>query len=763
MKRTTVLALLAVAAVVLLLGVLEVLPLGLGGRTGSNAGEGDDARLTVDGEDANRATLEGLGKREERKADTPAANPTPTSGPAEVRGATPNGGSVRGRVVRARGKVPFAGVRVTLTRPDSIIAYLRAEANGRYDALEAWTGEDGRFAFLDVTPSKGYVVRAYHDDFAVASSDDDLDLSARAALDVGDLEMGLGATLIGRVVMQDQRPVPNARVVVTWRISNPLSVILSDPDMAPEIEKEARTGADGRFTIDRLDPHPKTVLVTAPSGAAQVVRSVSLEGGQIKALDDIVMPGPAVLAGTIAWQDGTPVTDARVFAAPQAQMAVRATTTDETGAFRLTWLPEGDNYVVGVLIPGLPVVLENGLSLGREDLRVVIPTPGRITGVAVTAEGRPVPRFALELQAAEKTGDPMMDFVLMQVRRGLGPTPFVDEAGGFSFPRVATGSYTLTLTAPGSPAVKTDAVVVTPGEATEVRIVVPRGHVARGRVLRSGGEPMKEARLYVIEGGVKPDAQGPALSGYIGDRRPDAVARGDGSFELPPQTPGRYDVIAAHPDVLAGVVRGVDLRTGDANDVRIDLPPSGSVAGLLYDDQGLPAQGEEVYVLYRNGVVRTETTDAKGRFEVGGLPTGRCLIRWVSLGALRLYQRYFTGGRSAADREKGYDELRVQGEEHEIVDGNTIRLALKIPPRTRVTGRFLVAGEVPPPERRTIYVTVEGGGRWISVALDDEGRFETRLESGPYLVYGPTSQNRYGAKPIVVPDAATFDVDVAMD
>ena len=763
MGRTVIVGVLAVAGVALLLGILGLLPAGLlGGGAERTAGGGRDELLTTDGADGTGTTLKGLGKREDAGKDAAPEPVVAVRGPAEVRGGLPGGGSVRGRVIRKQGRVPFEGVRVKLLRPDSILTYLRAGVNGRFDELEAWTGEDGRFAFLDVTPSKGYIVRAYHDGFAVASSEADLDLSAREAVDVGDLPMGVGAILTGRVVDRDQRPVPAARVVVTWRISNPLGVILADPDTAPEIEKEARTGADGRFTLEHLDPHPKTLLVTAPSGAAQVVRSVALEDGQVKALDDIVMPGEGVLAGVVVWKDGTPVNDARVFAAPQSEMAVRTAATDAQGAFRLTWLPEGATYVLGVLIPGLPVILEEDLGAGREDVRVEVPMPGRVTGVAVAAAGRPVTRFALDLAATEKTGDMMMEFVAAQVRRGLGPTPFVDEAGTFSFPRVATGSYRLTLTAPGYPAVTTEPFVVTAGEATEVRIEVPRGHVARGAVLRANGEPMAEARLFVIQGGVK-GAAGPALTSHMQDREPDAVARGDGSFELPPQTPGRYDVIAAHPDMLAGVARGVDLTTGDVADLRIQLPPSGSVGGVLLDENGLPAKSEEVFVLYRNGVLRLETTDEQGRFRAAGLPLGRCLVRWVSMNAYRLYQRYFGEGATDQDREKGYDELRVRGEEHEIVDGGMIQLSIKIPPRTKVTGRYRVAGQAPPPNRRTLYVTIEGGGHWTEVALDEQGRFETRLESGTYMVFGPTAQHGYEARVLTIPEAPTFDTDLEVD
>ena len=154
-----------------------------------------------------------------------------------------------------------------LSRPDSIITYLRAPVNGRFDDLEARTGPDGRFAFLDITPSKGYVVRAHDERFAVSSFKDDLDLRGRETVDVGDLKMGAGGILSGRVIDAAEMPVANVRVIATWRISNSVGVILSDPDTAPELEKSTTTDAEGRFTITELEPTPKTVFAVAPTGA----------------------------------------------------------------------------------------------------------------------------------------------------------------------------------------------------------------------------------------------------------------------------------------------------------------------------------------------------------------------------------------------------------------------------------------------------------------------------------------------------------------
>jgi hypothetical protein len=762
MKRSTLLVLLAVLAIVGALVVLDVIPLGLGGDDGA-AGSGGADLLGADDPAGEGATLKARGTK---KADGTEKGSADTeidlfaAVPAEVRGTTKNGGSVRGRVVRKKGGVPLAGVRVTLGRYDSLITYLRAEANGRYDELEARTGPDGRFAFLDVMPSKGYVVRARHPDYAIASSDDDLDLTGRDALDIGDVALGTGGTLTGRVVDQSGQPLPKVRVVATWRISNPIGIILSDPALAPELEREATTGADGRYTLDRLDPQPKTLFAIAPNGASQVVRSVSLEDGEMKGVDDIRMPGDGVLAGTVLWADGTPIVGARVFAAPQMQAAVRTVNTDAQGAFRLAWLPEGLNYVVGVLVKGLPVNLTMGLAIGDENVRIEFPMPGSIRGVVVGAEGgAPVKRFALRLDGMTPNPDFQMRFIEDQVKRGLGPQPFTSDTGAFEFSRVAAGTYKITATAPGYPAATVEGVVVVAGEPVEARIELARGHIASGVVRTAAGEPFAGARVFVVHD-VSSGAEGLALTSYSHNRTPDAVSQADGSFELPPQTPGTYELIAAHPKVLAGICRAVDLASGDAQDLEIRLPPSGSARGLLLDESARPAKQEKVYVLYRNGVVRTARTGPDGRFEIAGLPIGRCIVRWLSPLDTQAYQLFFNNGGSVDQRETAYDELRQSHGEHDLRAGTVIEATLRIPSRTKVSGHYRIAGSVPPKGRRSFYVTVEGGGNWDRVEVTDEGAFETLLFPGTYRIYGPSASGGWEAQAIEIPASATHTLEI---
>jgi hypothetical protein len=767
LSRSIVLALLAVlvlfAASFLVLEVLPF-PFGLGGDRSDEADRGPEL-LTQEDEDGAALVLEGRGRKQEDRQDEGLTSAAAAEAiPATVTGGTPGGAIVRGRVVLEKGGLPVGGVKVTLSRPDSLVAYLRAKANGRFDELEARTGADGRFAFLDVTPSQGYAVRAFHDGYAAASHAERLDLRGRGSTDVGDLALGMGAGIKGRVVNEEGAPLPGVRVAVTWNIQNPLGVVIVHPDTAPELERETLTDADGRYAIDKLEPGPKTVFGELEGGGAEVKARVNLKPGQTRELKDMVIPSGRFLAGVVRYKSGAPVPDARVFGAPAQESSMRATEADAEGHWRLDHLPDGKTYVLGVLVPGLPVEYVEDFELNRDDIVIEFPDPGALQGVVVRAgDGTPVTRFAVELESAEPPEDFQRQYVEQQVKRGLGPAPFQSETGSFSFPRSAPGTYVVEVHAPGFPTVRKEGVVIVAGESTEVRIELPAGNIARGRVERSGGEPVAGARLFVVPAGSVPmGGRVLSASAYTSDRDPLAASRGDGSFELPPQTPGRYDLIAEIEDELPGVLRDVDLETADVSGLTLRLPPSGRVAGRIVKEEGGPAAGEEIYVLYPDGVVRTFFADEEGRFAQGGLPVGRCLVRWVSLNDTKDYLA-FMRERSEEAVGRGYDRLRQKGQEHVISDGLTTQVMLRLPARTQVRGRFRIAGEVPPEGKRTFYVTVEGGGRWVSVNVeaDTGGEFSLPLQPGSYLAYAPSSGDEFRVVPFVVTERAvqTFDLD----
>ena len=114
-------------------------------------------------------------------------------------------------------------------------------------------------------------------------------------------------------------------------------------------------------------------------------------------MDDIQLPGNGAVAGKVQWTDGTPIVDARVFAAPMRRnvAATRATVTDAAGKFRLPWIPDVSSLGLGVLVQGLPVHMETGVALGREDETL----DGKMTRVIRWLMPKPTLAFAMRIDA----------------------------------------------------------------------------------------------------------------------------------------------------------------------------------------------------------------------------------------------------------------------------------------------------------------------------------------------------------------------------
>ncbi|MDJ0973856.1 MAG: carboxypeptidase regulatory-like domain-containing protein [Planctomycetota bacterium] len=753
MKKSAWLVILGVVVLVGGLDALGVLPLGLfGERTPDGAG---DDPLTIESGDGDEAGLEGRGTakvEEDANGDTPLE--VETIVPAEVRGTTRNGASVRGRVVIASTRKPVSGVTVELRRPDSLFHYMRAKPKGRFDLLTAKTGRDGRFAFLDVTPNKGYVVRCRFESYAHVSSFK-LDLRGGEREDLGDLELGPAGEVATRVLDAEGNPVAGVRVAVTWMVDNNLSVILADPDTLPEIEAEGETDAEGRVTIEGLEPGDKTLIASAPTGAAEVIRKFGVQEGETTELPDIKLAGNGVIAGMVVFDDDTPVPGARVFAGPSTNATMRTVETGADGAFRIEWLPDG-KHVVGVLVPGLPVKILMNNPVGREDMRVVFPKPGSLSGVVVNATtGAAVPRFGIVVEKKNVT-DFQEQMVSAMIRQVVGPRGFEDAEGKFTYEPLAVGTYKITVSAPGYPDVIQEPVTVTAGDGgAPIRVEMPQGHTARGSVTTKAGDPLARARIYVLRQQLHETQKGRRLLEVVEDLQPDARTRTDGTFELPPQAPGKITIVATHELGLPAVVKGIDVTAADVDDVEIVLEPSGRVTGQLLTDGGRPAKRQQVYVLYPDGTVFREWIE-DGRFDFDMLPVGHCVVRWLSVRDVRRYKDVITSPEPEGKRE-AYDELREDGGEHYIGAGQEVKVTIRLPARVRFRGQLRV--DAAPATQGGIWITIPEGawGHWAEV--DESGWFEAEVESGKYTIWAPNAKGEWSSDEIEVPDQQTYTKD----
>lgn len=768
MRVVLLLVVLLVAAAALLIG-LDVVSLGGGDARRSGLEGGEESELRgAEGRGTEETRLVGRAGAVEDD-DAPGASDAAAEDEGEaaaiasrVAGSTPNGARLTGRVVEGEGRVPVPGVLVRLGVSNALYAYLRAERRGRFDELVARTDEEGRFAFQDVTPARGYVVRVLSPDRPSVSASK-LDLRGRPARDLGDLVLPTPAAIEGRVVDGRGEGIPAARVAVTWLVENPMMIVLADPDTLPETERLVLTDEAGAFRVEALEPGVKTIVIDAGSQGQQAIRAFSVVPGDTATLPDVVFDGEGVLAGRVQWEDGRPIPDARVFAGHDGDPAVRTVETDAEGMWRIERLPPG-SFSVGVLVPGLPLQLQQRLQGGQEDLVTTFASTGAIRGrVTAEASGDAVPAFRVQVERTEETGDFMMRYLRTIIDEVIGPLPVRDDDGRFLITPVPRGSYRVRIEAEGFPVATSDAVEVSAGKTPEVAIRLPQGNGLLGEIIGDEGQSVAGVRVYVAPAAVVVASRArinPAvLEDWAEDERVAAVSDGAGAFALPPQTPGVYYLLLIHDDYQPTLIANVDLQREATSAMRMRLESAGRIEGRLVDEGGSAVANEKVLLVYASGALYELETDAQGRFERKALPPGDVLALWYAI-PLHSVVQAMRAARDEETREQAYEALREHGATAAaVVPGRATRVALRTGARARIEGTLRIDGGAPHGPA-IVWITNEGGGRGEPADVDATGRFTALLPPGAYTFWAQSAARQWSATNVVVKDVSGQRVDL---
>src|SRR5436190_646125 len=529
------------------------------------------------------------------------------------------GASVRGRVVAGPAKAPVEGAHVRLTRTDSLFAYFRAKREGRFDDVEARTDAEGRFVLRDVLPAMGYVLTAALPKGARASKNG-IELSAHEVYDAGDLLLGASGGLAGTVTGPDGKPLAGARVVAAPAIKNEFQVVLADPDTVPGLEAQTTTDAQGGWALETLEPGDKTLVFRATTGASEVLSPITSPSGEIRRDVNATLGGPLAIAGKVVFEGGAPIQGARVFAKPTMRVAAFTMDTGPDGTFRIADLTEG-SYVAGVLVPGLPIKIEQKHKAGEESLRFEFPQPGSLAGkVVAKGSGKAIGAFEVAATFNGEQGN-IEQYVSNRMAQILGPTSFRSADGSFRFDRLRPGPYTLVVSSEGYPATIVNEIEVVAGrETTAPTIELPDGNRAAGRVVDTAQAGIANARLYLVPGEGADGMDLEDLSGFA-DEVPITRTDSEGRFETPAQTPQLYEVIVLATGKLPLHVP-LDLRQGPAKDLKYVLALEGRVLVRLVDHLGRPVATGNVVLAHASGIVREEHISPEEDWTVGSLRDG---------------------------------------------------------------------------------------------------------------------------------------------
>ncbi|MFL6231665.1 MAG: carboxypeptidase regulatory-like domain-containing protein [Thermoanaerobaculia bacterium] len=573
---------------------------------------------------------------------------------------------VSGRAVDPDGK-PVAGASVSVSEEEPTSRGGRSHQRWTGRTHSGVTDDEGGFAFDGVSP--GPISLSAR---APRRQETELrNLEVKAGQDLTNVEVVLapGATVEGRVLSPEGRPVPGAEV----------SVAQPSQDNFGWSSLRATADGDGQYRIDGIPPGKRTLEARA-EGYRRGVREV--EASARAATVDFELERGLEVSGRIVDDGGNPVPGAQLMLmagrgfslnAPRAQSGA-------DGAFRLTGLQDG-TYTLHVNKEGYTAADFKGQMVtlagaSVSGLEVRLSGGGTITGHLTGVEFSQLSRVRVWAQ---------MEFWAGRV----------DPEGNYQISHLPPGDWTVTAVVPDTPLHAEGQVTLEPG-APEARLDLNLGggHTLTGVVL-SNGQPLAGASLVLSRR--KPVTRQSVVSDHEGSFRFGGLE--DGGYDLDVATPKG----ARHHESLelAGdqTIR-VELRTASLSGRVIDAEDSSPVSGAAIT---LAAAREEGLPSYPFSDV---TTDARGAFRVPEVGDGAWKLKTTRDGY-------------APDER----QVRVDGASPEEIE-------VRLKPTQGVTVEALLATGQPPERIRV--AALDGNGRAVSTGVFPTGENgRTRISNVP--------------------------------
>ncbi len=536
--------------------------------------------------------------------------------------------TLSGRVVDAADAKALPGVRIL--------------ARGQSGQFLARSGPDGRYSIRGLSP-QAYRLTAEDDRFVPWSRTVSV---AAGQPETQDVPLTRGATLAGRVVDEEGRPIEGALVQVTRGGENVFRAFMR----RMEGEGGARTGRDGSFRAKRLAPGENQRLdVRHDEYEERALGGISLSPGATRSGVTVVLRRGLSVRGVVKDEDGRPVAGAEVNLS--GARALRAGRGDvqmsfigpgnqlrrETGAdgrFEFRGLKAGA-YTVSARRPGFsratvdPVNVAEGRA--GEPLELTLKPGATISGILRDKTGAGASGWYVSVRAPSQGGPAF----------GPGGTRSEEPTGPdglFVLEGLTTGE-TYEIQAMGEAGLgPRKAGVVAPAEGVEL-VVTGTGQI-RGRVVDGdSGRPIPDFQVRY-----QPDAQGgmrfvmrmgPGRGRGPYERQPFHAE--EGSFVLEDVPAGRWTVEAFAPGYQAGSASAVSVSESEAAEgVEVRLSKGGAISGRVLEARtGRPILDATVRAELsggepRMGMMRIEgegddneaATDAEGRYEIAGLAPG---------------------------------------------------------------------------------------------------------------------------------------------
>lgn len=624
----------------------------------------------------------------------------------EIAVATPSTGGplvLSGRLVDETSR-PAAGIEVRFrAAPREGVFFVSTGEAGEGADDGVRTGPDGRFAIQVESGRAGKLVLPRGEDrlFAAAAKRSFEVAAVSQSTDLGDIPITAACAIAGRVVDEAGQPIAGAKVrsLLGGGSSESWFPMLLGRSQSVEV------GADGRFEIAGLEPGAVTLGAEA-KGFVPATEKVEIRKAERREDLVVVLARGASIAGVVVDDRGVPIAGAKVGVertrelAPGVQFQSVDTDsqveTDENGYFLVSGVEEASASLIAEA-DGHAKESRRDIELGDGNVVFRLERLGRITGVLLDTEGRPLPGSQISVPGREVT-----------------PVD-TDAEGRFTLERVRPGSVSLQATGDKHLPVEGYTLHVVAGATlTDVTLRAETGAVLVATVVDSNGQPVSGAQVRVrsvaaADAGPSPAgvARAVARSIRLGGDEGGAIQVFDGSEELRraktdangvarisglPTGPVRVSA-SGKADAPA---RPVDLtipRRGTVETI-LSLRPAGRVRVRVEDASGEAVDGASFSVRGPEGGIEEEmkthrgTTDATGVGEVGPLLEGSYSVvleldeKPAMFGGDGGFQ-FVIGGTG------GGQSLEATRQNAQVLAGSVAEVVLRKPLMTRVHGVVL--------------------------------------------------------------------------
>ncbi len=374
-----------------------------------------------------------------------------------------------------------------------------------------------------------------------------------------------GTAALGHVVNERGQPVVGARIV-------------------PYTPSEMRSGASHNWSVSddggvfRFETVPKGIFqFTAlhPDYAPSTTTPISFDGATLRSDLEIVMSPGATISGRVVDSSKSGVASATVrMVVDNADVGpgnIRATKSDESGAFTLTGLPRETVSLIAEATTGTSSATTIDLLTKTEvsNLLIQLDQVGRITGIVVDETGEPVPEVKVVSWPDSKTVTSEREAFLAGER-----VAHSDGAGKFTLGPLEDGVYEVVAITGNA---GYDLPVSAKPGTDLIELVVPTaGAISGGVEFTDGGRP----NLIAIE------LTRPPATPFSGDK-----------FSMQDITPGRYRVRIRGPEFTETSVGEVEIGPGQQVDLgTIQVSRGRTVSGRVIDANGSPVSRATVAI-----------------------------------------------------------------------------------------------------------------------------------------------------------------------